>query len=51
MFQRRATVMDETADRLKQKIVGLIQTQDGSEVAEVELEKAQAQLEAASIPE
>ena len=47
MFQRRATIMDETADRLKQKIAGLIRSQDGSEVVEVELEKAQAQFEAA----
>ena len=47
LFQRRATVMDETADRLKVKIGALIRSQDGSEVAEVELEKAQAQFEAA----
>ena len=47
MFQRRATIMDETADRLKQKIRALIETQDGSEIAEVELEKAQSQFEAA----
>ena len=47
LFQRRATVLDEAADRLKQKIGGLIRSQDGSEVAEVELERAQAQFEAA----
>ena len=47
LFQRRATVLDETADRLKLKIGALIRSQDGSEVAEVELEKAQAQFEAA----
>ena len=47
LFQRRATVMDETADRLKVKIGALIRSQDGSEVAEVELERAQAQFEAA----
>ena len=47
LFQRRATVLDEAADRLKLKIGALIRSQDGSEVAEVELEKAQAQFEAA----
>ena len=47
LFQRRATVLDETADRLKVKIGALIRSQDGSEVAEVELERAQAQFEAA----
>ena len=47
LFQRRATVLDETADRLKVKIGALIRAQDGSEIAEVELEKAQAQFEAA----
>lgn len=46
MFQRRATVLDETADRLKVKIRALIETQDGSEIAEAELEKAQGQFEA-----
>ena len=47
MFQRRATVMDETADRLKVKIRALIQSQDGSEIAEVELDQAQRQFEIA----
>ena len=37
MFQRRATVTEEAADRLKDKIAALICAQDGSEVAEVEL--------------
>lgn len=41
MLQRRATVLDETADRLKMKIRALIGTQDGSEIAEQELEDTQ----------
>ena len=47
MFQRRATVLEEAADRLKDKIAALIRVQDGSEVAEVELETAQRRFEAA----
>ena len=47
MFQRRATVLEEGADRLKDKITALIRTQDGSEIAEVELETAQRQFEVA----
>ena len=47
MFQRRATIMDETADREKQKIAALIRAQDGSEVAEVELDQAQRRFETA----
>ena len=47
MFQRRATVLEETADRLKDKIAALIRSQDGSEIAEVELETAQRQFEVA----
>ena len=41
LLQRRATALDEAADRLKMKIAGLIRCQDGSEVAERELEEAQ----------
>ena len=41
VLQRRATTLDETADRLKVKIEALIRAQDGSEVAERELEEAQ----------
>ena len=47
MFQRRATIMDETADRLKVKIRALIEAQDGSEIAEAELDETQRQFEAA----
>ena len=46
MFRRRATAMDETADRLKQKIGALIQTQDGSEIAGVGLKETHAQFDA-----
>ena len=46
LFQRRATVTEEAADRLRDKIGALIRAQDGSEVAEVELETAQRQFEA-----
>ena len=46
LFQRRATVIEEAADRLRDKIAALIRAQDGSEVAEVELETAQRQFEA-----
>ena len=41
MLQRRAVTLDEAADRLKLKIGALIEVQDGSEVAEQELEEAQ----------
>jgi hypothetical protein len=41
LLQRRATMLDESADRLKLKIEALIGTQDGSEVAEQELEDTQ----------
>jgi hypothetical protein len=40
MFQRRAVSLDEAADRLKVKIRALIEAQDGSEIAEVELDEA-----------
>lgn len=41
LFQRRATSLDEAADRLKVKIRALIGTQDGSELAEQELDDTQ----------
>ena len=41
MFQRRAVSLDQAADRLKQKIRALVGTQDGSEIAEQELDEAQ----------
>lgn len=40
LMQRRAKLLSDQADRLKVKIKGLIEVQDGSEIAEVELEKA-----------
>ncbi|WP_342075122.1 DUF2493 domain-containing protein [Yoonia sp. SS1-5] len=40
LLQRRATQLDTQADKLKRKINGLIQAQDGSEIAEIELENA-----------
>ena len=40
ILQRRATVLDGMADRLKVKIRALIETQDGSEIAETELDAA-----------
>ena len=47
LIQRRAVAMDEAADKLKLAIRGLIEAQDGSEVAEVELETTQRRFEAA----
>ena len=41
LLQRRAVSLDEAADRLKLKIGALIEAQDGSEVAERELEESQ----------
>ena len=46
VFQRRAVSLDQAADRLKVKIRALIETQDGSEIAERQLEDAQRQFEA-----
>ena len=40
MFQRRAVSLDQAADRQKMKIAALIRTQDGSEIAEQELDQA-----------
>ncbi len=41
VLQRRTTALDETEDRLKLNIAALIRAQDGSEVAEQELEGSQ----------
>jgi len=41
MFQRRAVSLDQAADRLKMKIRALIDAQDGSEIAENQLDEAQ----------
>ena len=41
LLGRRAATLDEAADRLKLKIGALIEVQDGSEVAEQELDQAQ----------
>ncbi len=41
LFQRRAVSLDQAADRLKMKIRALIDTQDGSEIAENQLDEAQ----------
>ena len=41
LLQRRAVSLDEAADRLTLKIGALIEAQDGSEVAERELEESQ----------
>lgn len=46
LLQRRATQLEAQADKLKLKINGLIQAQDGSEVAEIELDKASRAFEA-----
>ncbi len=40
MFQRRAVSLDQAADRQKVKIKSLVGTQDGSEIAEQELDEA-----------
>ena len=40
MFQRRAVSLDQAADRQKVKARALIETQDGSEIAEQELDEA-----------
>jgi hypothetical protein len=45
LLQRRAVSLDEAADRLKLKIRALIDTQDGSEIAENQLEEAQRRFE------
>jgi len=47
MLQRRAKAMEDQADRLSLKIRGLIEAQDGSEIAEVEMEKTQRAYEVA----
>ena len=46
MFQRRAVSLDQAADRLKMKIRALIDTQDGSEIAESQLDETQRRFEA-----
>ena len=45
LLQRRATALDRNADRHKRQIQGLIEVQDGSEVAEMELEKTSSRFE------
>ena len=45
MLQRRATALAEQADKHKRQIQGLIEAQDGSEVAEMELEKTSSRFE------
>ena len=47
MLQRRSKAMEDQVDRLQLKIRGLIEAQDGSEIAEVELDKAQRAYEIA----
>lgn len=47
LLQRRSKLMEDQVDRLTQKIRGLIEAQDGSEIAEAELEKAQKDYEVA----
>ena len=39
LFQRRAVSLDQAADRQKVKARALIETQDGSEIAEAELDQ------------
>lgn len=45
LLQRRATLLEDQADKLKLKITALIRSQDGSEIAEQELEKATTEFE------
>lgn len=45
LLQRRATTLAEQADKHKRQIQGLIEAQDGSEVAEMELEKTSSRFE------
>lgn len=47
MLQRRAKAMDDLTDRLMLKIKGLIEAQDGSEIAETELENTRKAYEIA----
>lgn len=47
MLQRRSKAMEDQADKFQMKIRGLIEAQDGSEIAEVELETAQRAYEIA----
>ena len=45
LLQRRAVSLDTAADRLKMKIRALIDAQDGSEIAERQLDEAQREFE------
>ena len=45
LLNRRATILENQADKQKLKIRGLIEAQDGSEVAEMELDKVTSSFE------